>query len=237
MAKEYYDVSYKTYHNERIKPVMYRGKEMHPLYVRVTYDRRTVFFKSYYFDLFSQPKYEFLRISISQIDALESRVIDFLIRKNSERFDLDELQRQYQLYSRDILDGLDGPFKQWLARYLRSDGFPGLSALLEQSSDGVAAIRVWDDLENALAGETFERMKRIAVFEGAPPYISLVLYVRHRWPDGPFCLPLHEWDVENNRIAIEDFLDEQYDVVQYGWIDFGIHIRYIGKLFFPRRNF
>jgi hypothetical protein len=30
MAKAYYDVTYKTYYNDRIKPVQIRGKESHP---------------------------------------------------------------------------------------------------------------------------------------------------------------------------------------------------------------
>jgi hypothetical protein len=41
MAKEYYLVSYKTYRNDRIKPVLFQDRETHPLYVQLTYDRRT----------------------------------------------------------------------------------------------------------------------------------------------------------------------------------------------------
>lgn len=52
-----YKVTYKTYFNERLKEVSFHGKLTHPLYIQVTFDRKTTFYKSYYFELFSKPKY------------------------------------------------------------------------------------------------------------------------------------------------------------------------------------
>ena len=42
MPKEFYNVSYKTYLNERVKPVRFRGRETFPLYIQITYDRKTI---------------------------------------------------------------------------------------------------------------------------------------------------------------------------------------------------
>src|SRR5260221_13246083 len=114
MAKEYYDVSYKTYFNDRIKPLVFRGRETHPLYVQVTYDRRTIFFKRYYFPVFARPKYDFLKTNILQINDLESRMVDYLINRDAEPFELDGLLGQYKLFSRDVLDSVDGYCKRWL---------------------------------------------------------------------------------------------------------------------------
>jgi hypothetical protein len=208
MAKEYYDVSYKTYFNDRIKPVRFRGEETYPLYVQVTYDRRTLFFKSYYFDLFSQPKYDFLGITISQIDHLESQVLDFIVARNADGFKLNQLPHQYKVYSQDVLERFDVTFKMWLATYLKKEGLSGLAALVEFVPDKVCAIQVWDDLRKILDLESFTRMERMAVLSG--PYLFLATYVRHVSPVGPFCLPLHEWAVKEKREKINYFIFRRF---------------------------
>src|SRR5260221_10619501 len=112
MAKTY-KVSYKTYLNDRLKQVPFHGKLTHPLYVQVTYDRKTIFFKSYYFDLFAQPKYDFLQMPLFQVDELESSVAEFLIKWDVEKFSLDHFSHRYKMFSKDLLDSFDGPFKVW----------------------------------------------------------------------------------------------------------------------------
>ncbi|HEX9513155.1 MAG TPA: hypothetical protein VF939_21845 [Puia sp.] len=209
MAKEFYDISYKTYFNTRIKDVVFQGEETWPLYVQVTYDRETIFFKSYYFDLFSQPKYDFLKMPMIQVDALERRAIDFLITRNADRFNLRQLQQQYKMYSQDLLDSLDGPFKRWLAGYFKEQGLPGLSALLEYESEGVAAIRLWDDLKKCLDPGVFAKLEVKVTRGQVPPYIHLATYVRDKSPKGPFCLPLYEWSDVDKQIEIERSIESK----------------------------
>lgn len=204
MAKEFYDVSYKTYHNERLKPVLFRGVETYPLYVQVIYDRRAVFFKSYYFELFAQPKYSFLKTSIQDINELESRVIEYIINRRPERFYLDDLVRNYKIESRDLLDSFDGSFKVWLGDFLREEGLAGLAVQMESNPEFVSGIRLWDDLKVVLKPELFERMEE-RVFDYDTPYIPLAWYVREKFPDGPFCLSLFEWT--EKQVEIEIFLD------------------------------
>ena len=233
MAKEFYDVSHKTYFNARIKPVVFQGEEMHPLYVQVTYDRRTIFFKSYYFELFSQPKYEFLGITLAQIDELERRVIDHVVSRTSRSFSLDDLSRLYKLMSVDILDSFDGSFKTWLSTFLKVEGLPGLAAMMEQAGDGVASIRVWDDLKKMLDPVVFERMEDKVLADGHP-YIPLATYVRGKFPEGPFCLPLHEWSIVEKRVEIEFFLDEIFLNGVWSRWDMGQIIREVAGRLYPK---
>jgi len=209
MAKEFYDVSHKTYLNARIKPVLFQGKETFPLYVQVTYDRRSIFFKSYYFELFAQPKYEFLGMTLAQIDELEGRAIDYFISMAWKHFSLDDLLRQYRTISVDILDSFDDSFRQWLSVSLGAEGFPGLAGILGQSTNAVAGIRIWDDLFNILDPSIFERMEARLLNDGHP-YIPLATYVRDKYPAGPFCLPLHEWHSIEKRVELEFFLDKSF---------------------------
>ncbi|TCN49392.1 hypothetical protein D0809_24335, partial [Flavobacterium circumlabens] len=50
-------ISYKTYFNEKLKQVPLGKIMTHPLYVQITFERKTLFFKSNFFELFSKPKY------------------------------------------------------------------------------------------------------------------------------------------------------------------------------------
>jgi hypothetical protein len=217
MAKEYYDVSYKTFFNARIKQTVFQGKETWPLYVQVTYDRKTIFFKSYYFDLFAQPKYNFLQMPLFQVDELESRVAEFSVKWDAKRFDLDIFSRRYKVFSIDILDSFDGRFKIWLANYFQQEGWSGLAAAVAQSNDGVAAIQLWDDLKKCMEPGIFEKMEEKAARDGGP-YLPLATYIRHKLPKGPFCLPLHEWSHQEKQIEIEDFIDERFWRVDMGQI-------------------
>lgn len=215
MAKENYDVSYNTYYNARIKKVIFQGEKTHPLYIRATFDRDTTFFRSYYFDLFAQPKYDFLRTSIPQIQALEGRVIDYIIDWNADDFSLGQLTRQYKIFSIDILECFDRPFKIWLAAYLKEAGLPGLAAMTENALKEVAAIQIWDDLKKILHKEAFKSMEEKAARYGTP-YIPLVAYLRHKFPEAPFCLPLHEWlDDKARQLEIREFIDNTYMQVDF----------------------
>jgi len=217
MAKEYYKISYKTYFNERVKPVLLHGEETYPLYVQVTYDRETIFFKSYYFDLFSRAKYDHLRVTLPQMVKLESRVIDNIIARNVDGFNLGLFERQYKMLSRDLLDSFDGTFKAWLAGYLREEKMPGLGAIVSHGVEEVSSMQLWDDLRVCLDNGMFKVMEEQAARFGGP-YLPLAAYVRHELPKGPFCLPLHEWLPQEKRIEIEDFIDSIFWRVDMGEI-------------------
>jgi len=226
MAKEYYQVSYKTYFNERVKPVLFQGKETYPLYVQVTYDRKTAFFKSYYFDLFTQPKYDHLKIRISELDGLESRVINFITANNADDFSLELLSRQYKILAQDILDTFEPSFKKWMAWFFKEEGLPGLAAVLKRGMEEISAFRLWEELKISIDPALFKRMEEEAVWEGGP-YFVLAAYTWYKFPDGPFCLPLHEWIDKDKHGEIREFIGKM------GWeVDMGRIMRAI-RLLYP----
>jgi hypothetical protein len=229
MAKAYYDVSYKTYYNDRLKPVQFRGKESHPLYVRVTYDRETTSFRSYYFDLFRQKKYDLQGPTLAQIDELEGRVIDYIIARNTNRFTLDRLLSEYRLYSEDILNWFERPFLLWLAECLRAERLPDLATVVEQGTEEVLAIQLWDDLKASLRPDIVSRIEEKA-FREVQLYYLLAAYVRDKFPQGPFCLPYHEWDLEEDHITTYQFALEEFLNRTFGRADTRVNIMYIRRL-------
>jgi len=209
MPKEQYDISYKTYFNSRLKPVPFRGEEIFPIYVRMTFLRETIFFKSYYFDLFTRPKYEFLKMSIPRVEKIEMETIGRIIDRQTDHFDLNLFLREYRSLTPCLLDAFDEPFRRWLSSWLRNEGLPGLSNLADEGNAEIAAIRLWDDLEKCLAPAFLEKLREAAI-ANAPAYIPLVTYVRHLSANRPFCLPHLDWSQELTRNSIEDFFDETF---------------------------
>jgi hypothetical protein len=165
----------------------------------VTYDRRTVFFKSYYFELLARPRYDLLPVNILQVIDLESRLLDALIDEDAERFTLDGMLRKYRLWSVDVLDRYEESFKDLLVRVLIGEGMEGMAGLVKGAGDGVAGIVVWRELGRSLDKGLFNRMEDLVVKEG-DPYLPLASYVWETRPDGPICLPLREWRDEEKEI-------------------------------------
>jgi hypothetical protein len=230
MAKEFYKVTYSTYANERIKPVLFQGRSTYPLYVQVTYDRKNQIFKSYYFDLYVQPKYDYLRTTIDQIDELESRAISFVTARFSDKFDLIRFPSWYKMFNKDVLDALDTPFKEWLITYFQKEKVNSYVTLLRQGIGEVCALELLDEYKMALAPDLYERLITTAIKE-APPYIPLATYIRHQLPKGPFCLPLHEWIQEDKQDEIDDFMQDRDDCWGYDLLKM---IRTIKQLVYPQ---
>jgi hypothetical protein len=94
-------ISYKVYPNDRLKKVFFHGKEMHPLYIQVIYNRRPIYFKSYFFDLLSKEKYALHYIggkkppAEKEVIAKEENVLRFLIERQNKNFSLETLQKDY----------------------------------------------------------------------------------------------------------------------------------------------
>jgi hypothetical protein len=229
MAKEHYELSYKTYFNSRLKPVSFHGEETFPVYIQMTFDRRTVFFKSYFFDLFARPKYDFLKMSTPRIEKMEMETVGRIIDRQTDHFDLSLFLRQYKILTACLLDTFDAPFQSWLSAWLQKEGLPGLSALVHNGTQEIAAIRIWVDLEKCLQPAIWEKLTDASLTE-APAYIPLVTYVRHRSPKGPFCLPLLDWSDEQNRLSIEDFFDNTFGDMR---VDFGKLLRKVRLAMHP----
>ena len=115
-----YKVTYKTYFNDRLKKVFFHGVPTYPLYIQVTFDRRTIVFKSYYFELFSKPRYAIFQTNkihgpaIMDIIEKENELIDFVIDKTLANFSLELFKQEYNFYSKDLCDEMEEGFSDYL---------------------------------------------------------------------------------------------------------------------------
>jgi hypothetical protein len=180
MEKEY-KVAYKTYYNDRLKQIYFHEKLVYPLYVQVTFDRKSIFFKSFIFDLFSKLKYA-TRISnqvfgpdIKDIIKKEESLIEFIIDKNQQNFSLDLFKREYAYYGRDLLDMMEEGFREYLNTFLHDEGLPYLAETLKLGSLTCKLYDLVLDMKRCLKPKLYQKLWENA-FYYSPPYLPLCAF-------------------------------------------------------------
>jgi hypothetical protein len=192
-------ISYKTYLNERLKEVNFHGQQTHPLYVQVTYERKTIFFKSYYFELFSKPRF-FLDVpgvgtkgpELELAIRKENEVIDFIIDKHRDDFSLEIFKDAYAYYSKDVCDLAENGFRDYLFTFFWDEGSPHLGDLIKHGGKHVVAYDLVRDFKRTIQKEQYDKLVKNS-FDYAPPYLPLYGFMseRKRWPE--LCLTMMEF--------------------------------------------
>lgn len=173
-----YQVTYKTYFNDRLKKVSYHGKLTYPLYVQVTFDRQSIFFKSYYFDLFSKPKYavhiagERFGPDIKDIIEKEELLIGYIVDKNTGNFSLDLFKSEYAYYSRDLLDGMEESFLEYLYSFFYDEGLPSLAETIKAGYGNCKLYDLIQDFKISLKPELFKKLRENSLYYSLP-YLPL----------------------------------------------------------------
>lgn len=210
-----YKVSYKTYFNDRLKQVYLHGQQTYPLYVQVTFDRKTIFFKSYYFELFSKPRY-FLSVaglskgpSIDKIIAKENEVIEFVIEKHPDDFSLDLFKHEYAFYSKDLGDVTEEGFINYLYTFFHDKGIPALAETVKEGSRVSVAYDIVRDMKRAFSRPLYDELIENSLHY-APPYLPLYGFMLQtkRWP--MLSLTVMEWETGNTQTAFTEYLQKYY---------------------------
>ena len=206
-----YKVTYKTYFNERLKEVSFHGKLTHPLYIQVTFDRRTTFYKSYYFELFSKPKYLLLASgkkggpTLEQVIAKENKLIDFVIDKTLDNFSLERFRERYLYYCRDLCDVTEDGFREYLLTFFHDKGIPVFAATLNEGSKTKILYDVVRDLKLALKPVLYDELIENS-FYYAPPYLPLFRFMMQfkKWP--MLSLTVMEWEDPNVKNGFAEYM-------------------------------
>ena len=206
--KKTYQVTYKVYHNERIKKVSFHGKLVYPLYIRLTFDRRSTEYKSNLFDLFMKPKYG-IRVSgqvypppIEKVIQREEKLIEFVIDRHPDDFSLEVFKQEYDHYSRDLLDEMEPGFMNYIQTFFEDEGMPYLGDALANSQQEVSLFDVIRDLKIALKPELYQRLVDQSFYYSLP-YFPLHQFAE-QWAGRPLtALTVMNW----GDIAIAGFAD------------------------------
>ncbi len=183
-------ISYRTYLNDRLKKVDFHGQLTFPLYAQLTYERKPIYFKSYYFELLSKPRY-LLTVpgvgskspSLDQIIEKENEVINFIIEKHRDNFTLDLFKSAYAYYSKDLCDMMEHGFVEYLHTFFWDEGNPALGDVLLQGCKNVIAFDVVRDFKRVFSKPCYEKLVANSLYY-APPYLPIYSFMAQtkKWP-------------------------------------------------------
>ncbi|MET4139684.1 hypothetical protein [Pedobacter sp. UYP1] len=209
-------ISYKIYLNNRLKQVDFHGQLTFPLYVQVTYERKPIYFKSYYFELFSKPRY-LLTVpgvgskvpTIDQIIERENEVISFIIEKYKDNFSLELFKSAYAYYSKDLCDIMEKGFIEYLYTFFWDEGNPAFGDVLLQGCKNVIAFDVVRDFKRVFSKPFYEKLVANSLYY-APPYLPIYAFMNQtkRWP--MLIFTVMEFDRPDKREAFLEYATKFY---------------------------
>ncbi|SDE97778.1 hypothetical protein SAMN05216464_111153 [Mucilaginibacter pineti] len=209
-------ISYKTYLNDRLKQVDFHGQLTYPLYVQVTFERKTIFFKSYYFELFSKSRYG-LELpdgsvkgpDMEQIIEKENEVIRFVIGKMKDGFSLEAFKKNYAYLSKDLCDVTEFDFITFLYLFFDNKEMPHMAELIKWGALQLVTYDLIMDFKKVLKKALYNELIEQA-FEKAPPYLQLYSFMMDtkKWP--MLCLTAMEWDNMETIKSFKKYVELHY---------------------------
>jgi hypothetical protein len=210
-----YKVSYRVYYNDRLKETHFHGKMTHPLYVQVTFDRQPIYFKSYYFDLFSKPRYAIFMDGkahgpkLTDIIEKETELLEFVIDKNLSDFSLDIFKKDYAYYSKDLCDIMEEKFLEYLFIFFQDEGMADLATTVQQGAKLRIVYNVVRDMKKALNPTLYKKLIENSFYH-APPYLPLFGFMQQtkRWP--MLSISVMEWEKPGTKEAFQAYVQQQF---------------------------
>jgi hypothetical protein len=210
-----YKVTYKTYFNDRLKKVYFHGALTYPLYVQLTFDRKTIIFKSYYFDLFSKPRYVLFMNgrmhgpSMKEIIKKEINLLDFIINKNLADCSLEKLKADYTFYCKDLCDEMESGFIDYLFIFFQDKGMPAFATSIKEGIKFRIAYEVVRDFKIAFVPILYSELIANS-FYYSTPYLGLYGFMQEtkKWP--LLCLTVMEWEDNTTKALLALYLNENY---------------------------
>jgi hypothetical protein len=213
--KKTYKVTYKTYFNDRLKKIFFHGVHTYPLYIQITFDRKTIVFKSNYFELFSKPRYAVFQAekihgpTIKDIIEKENGLIEFVIDKTIPNFSLELFKSEYHFYSKDLCDEMEEGFIDYLFTFFNDKGMPALATAIKEGSKFRMAYDVVNDLKIALKPALYNVLVENS-FYYAPPYLPVYGFMKEikKWP--MLGLTVKEWEEESIKDQFIKYTDSYF---------------------------
>jgi len=196
-----YEVTYSIINNDEISKEFFHDKWLQPLYVKLTYQRKSTKYRSRLFDLFQKPKYglhvakDVIAPDIEAIIKREESLVEFIINKHSDNFSFKAFKEDYDFYSRDVLTLMEIDFISFLRTHLDDVGMPFLSEALTDESvcEKLSIYEVVQDLKLAFKPDHYEDIVESSV-QYANPYFPVSKFLENAMRH-PYALTLV--DTEN----------------------------------------
>ncbi|MFB2119226.1 hypothetical protein [Parapedobacter sp. 2B3] len=212
---KYQKISYKIFHNERLKQTDFHGRKMHPLYVRLIHARQPTDFKCFHFDFFAQEKFagevagHNMVPSMESIETMEKSLLDFIIERHRTEFSVESFHGWYQYYARDLLTLLEDGFYKYLYTFFHDEGAPVFASLCESAKGRKHAGLLMRDLKVVLKPSLYVKLVGNAVHY-APPYLPFHAFAGKVTGDLAPMLSVKDWHMTSVQETFREYLAAYY---------------------------
>jgi hypothetical protein len=206
-----YQVTYKVFGNEKIKNVSFHGKLVAPLYIQLIFDRRNTVYKCNLFDLYLKPKYgirvagELFPPPLAEVIRREEKLVEFIIDRHPDDFSFDLFKKEYDYYSRDLLDEMEPGFQRYLHTFFQDEGMPAFADALNTASIPAHLGDLVMDFKRSLKPDLYARLIENS-FSYSPPYLPLFRFIDKPQRNVPLGLLLMDWENGDVRKEFADFI-------------------------------
>jgi hypothetical protein len=210
-----YQVTYSVYPNEKIKQVSFHGQLLYPLYIQLIYNRKNTVYKSGLFDLFLKPKYD-IRVSgqvyappIKEVIAREERLVEFIINKHANDFSFEIFKKEYDFYSKDLLEEMEPDFLFYLHTFFHDEGMPELADVIRAGGQTCMLAEMVKDMKRALKPDLYGRLVEHS-FYYAPPYLALYDFAQQLTKRRLVSLLMMDWENPEIKEQFSEFMAKYY---------------------------
>lgn len=220
MRKKYnvaYKVSHKTYFNERLNKVDFYGEDTHPLYIQVTFQRKSIFFKSSLFELLSEKKHDdVFKASakpsvLSRVVQKEEELLAWTAASLSGYISLEDFRKEYEFQSKDLCSVTEDDFGLYLRHFFSGKKMDALSSLIRHKGVDYNLWDVLGDMKKAFQPVLYEKLINGAIPYGhmAAPFLLLHDFVRKMYTE-PYFFTIMDWEKALPEKDLFKFLKTNY---------------------------
>jgi hypothetical protein len=184
--------------------------------VQVTFERKTIFFKSYYFELFSKSRYAMQlpdgRIKgpdLEQIIEKENEVIRFVIDKLKDGFSLESFKKLYAHFSTDLCDATEFDFITYLYLFFDDKEMPHMAELIKWGTLHLVTYNLVMEFKKTLKKSLYAELIEQA-FQKAPPYHQLYSFMMSTKKRPMLCFTAMELDNEETIKSFKEYVELHY---------------------------
>ncbi len=208
-----YKITYSFFENTQLKRVNFHGVEKSKLYIRITFNRETTNLKSGFFEKYLQDKYypiisENPESYISLIKEKETEVIQFIIRKLGDKFDLVKFKSDYDYFTADIFDALEERTFLMLRNFLDENEMPNFSRLVFYGQGKILIEALLKELEQWGSNDWINAFITYCADKGNP-YFMLLGVLASEKIILPHYLPRYSWESSLQKV-FGDYIDLNY---------------------------
>ncbi|UOE49876.1 hypothetical protein MTO98_02170 [Mucilaginibacter sp. SMC90] len=209
-------IAYKTYLNDRLKQADFHGTPTFPLYIQITYERKSIFFKSYYFQLLSKRKYLIVVPGIGSrgpslefVKSREEVVINYCIDKLGDNFSLDTFKELYDGMSTDLCDMLEGGFFEYLFNFFWDEGNPSMRDAIHNAIPTVTPYNLLHDFKRMFKADFYNKLIENS-FYYAPPYLPLYGFKDGPQKGDPIIFSVMDWQDNSIKEKFQTYVEKTY---------------------------